>query len=176
MGIFRRLFPGAKKPAPPDKPVAIPVNPRVHKLVKLPSGQAPRVEGRTFALPGTGKPVATPVNRPVAQRQAMTLGRAEVPTGRRTSTPVPHTMVDAFLAGTKTFVTSSWLAYAEYHRQQRELEIGFLDGFVATYEDIDEALAATFYHAPSKGGFVHDYLLGPGWVPGRRETARKRWH
>lgn len=180
MGIFRRLFPGAAKSA--SKPVAVPVHPRTHKLVRLPGGEGPKVGGKPLSIPGTGKPVAEPAGRPVATpvrpkalRQAMTLGRAEPPTGRRTSTPVAHTMADAFIAGTDTYVTSSWLKMVRYHRDTEDLDVWFLDGFHCTVHQISEAEARDFYAAPSKGGWYWDNVLGQNYPLGHPHMAKKHW-
>lgn len=176
MGLFKRLFPGAAKPAPTAKPVAIPVNPHFKKSVAIPKGQSPAVGGKSLSLPGTGRPVATPVGgKPVAIREAMTLGRAVPPNGRRTEENVAYTGVEMLLAGTHTYLTSSWLAAAEYHRDAEDLEVWFLDGAHVTVHDISEAEARDFFTAPSKGGAYWDIVLGPNYVHGKPHTARKRW-
>ena len=153
-GFFGRLFDRGRKSAPPPRPVATPVRP--------------------VATPV--RPVATPVGKPVAIPQPMTLGRGEAPTGQRTTIPVHHTLEDAFVAGTMTHVTSSWLAAAQYFRDTRELWVRFLDGFSCRVQSIGEDEARSFYRAPSKGGWYHDHVLGPGWIRGRPGTALKRWH
>ncbi len=162
-GFFQGLFPGAKK-----KPAA--------KPLRIPSGQAGVGTGKQITIPGTGRAVATPVGRPVAKRQSMTLGRAEPPTGQRTNIPVEHTHEDAFVAGTLTYLTSSWLKAMEYHRGTSSLHVWFLDGFSCEVEDISEAEARAFFTAPSKGGAYWDIVLGAGYVHGQPHTAAKRWH
>ena len=170
MGLFRRLFPGAAKP------VAIPVHPH-RKSVTLPKGQAPAVGGKTFALPGTGKPVAIPVGKkPVAERADIYLPRGEAPTGRRTDKRVEsYGLEDSFIAGTRTIVLSSWLHAVEYHRQAEDFEVWFLDGAHVTVHGVSEAEARDFFHAPSKGGWYWDNVLGPGYRLGNPAQARKRW-
>jgi len=164
-GFWSGLFGDRKRPA---KPVATPVG-RGGKPVATPV--------RPVATPV--RPIAIPVPqiKPVAVPQPMTIGRGEEPTGERTDIVVPHEGVEMFLAGTKLNVTSSWLSWVKYDRAAEEMEAQFLDGFRCTYEDISEGEASSFFDAPSKGGWVHDHILGPDWSPAHPgANTIKRWH
>lgn len=129
----------------------------------------------------TAKPVATPVHRPrpVAKRQPMVLARSSVPTGKGTDVPLPAVSpmwVDAFIAGTLAYLTSSWLRGMEYDWLNEELKIIFLDGFTAIHEGVPERVARQMFEAPSKGRAVHRILLGPGYTRGSPRTAAYPWH
>ncbi len=135
-------------------------------------GGKPTPAERMKILQAQAKVLGQPVPKPVAVPQPITLGRSEPPTGQRTTVGVPHGLVTAFIAGTLTYVTSSWLNSAQYDQREQELTITFLDGHREIYGDINETEAASFYAAPSKGGWVHDYLLGPR-LPGGTYTGLK---
>ncbi len=130
------------------------------------------------------RPVAIPVPRPVAipappraTPQDITLARAVLPDGTRTSIPVAHGMVSAFLAGTKANVTSSLVKWVQYDRKKGELTVVFLPESLArhgVYGNVSEKEAIAFYNAPSKGGFVHDHLWGPR-LPNGRYAGLKPW-
>lgn len=83
-------------------------------------------------------------------------------------------LVPAFLAGTATNVTSSWLAAVRYRADDEELEVWFLNGYHCIVEDVSRAEAVSFWDAPSKGGWYWDNVLGPGYIMGSR-NGRKRW-
>ncbi len=86
-------------------------------------------------------------------------------------------------------VQSSWLQYAKYFPRVEELEIGFRDGWVAVYGNVNQATAAAFAQAPSKGKFMHQtfkasykedgrhwnhshpYRPGQGVVPAGQDSA-----
>lgn len=125
-----------------------------------------------------GRRVVHHPRHPVALPQDITLGRSSVPTGQRTNIGVPHDegMIAPFLSGTVLNVTSSWLRAVKYRRGTSELEAWFLDGFHCTVRDFSEEEAVAFYRAPSKGGFWHDVVLGPGYVKGQPSTAAKHWY
>jgi hypothetical protein len=131
--------------------------------------------GRLFGK----KPKEFPhARRPRAERAPILLGRATFPTGRRTSEPIPFgkELYGAFLAGTDTHVTSSWLSWVRYDRDRQEMETHFLDGAAVTLEAVTEEVALSFYDAPSKGGWWWDNVLGPNYVKGQPGTALMRWH
>jgi len=81
-----------------------------------------------------------------------------------------------FVEGERVSIDSTWVARAQYDFFTQELTLTFKDGFEATYEGVPEDVARQFYAAESKGQFVHDTLLGDGYMRGQPSTAAYPWH
>ena len=58
---------------------------------------------------------------------------------------------------------SSHVAQARYHAEDERLEVEFLDGTRGHYPSISADLAEDFGNAPSKGGWIADYMVPSKW-------------
>ncbi len=107
-----------------------------------------RVNPRTVGKPGTQRP------------SPRTIPRGELPDGNRTTIqhPLAQEDVDAFLNGEIQQLLSSNVDKAQYDSERQVLYIWYLGGECWAYDPYTEKEAAMFLQAPSKGGWVNDYI------------------
>ncbi len=132
----------------------------------------PRIEASYIP---TARAVAYPadpddpaIRRPVAVRQPINLGRSKPPDG---TSQGAHSISDpaylnAFLAGTYTHLTSSWLKACQYDPNYNHLMVWFLDGFACTVLNVSPDEAAGLYYAGSKGSYYRSYLYSKSYLEG----------
>lgn len=160
MALFGRLF-GKAKPVPVARPVFIPTAQKVTRR------------------PGMGPlPVAPVVNIPTAQKvkkPRFVVGRGSAPAGTRENPEarIPEEHLTEFLSGEEVGLTSSWLATARYDADAQEMHITFLNGHSVRVLEFSSWEAAEFFQSASKGGWYHNFVLGPAYIMGDRSTGRK---
>jgi hypothetical protein len=81
---------------------------------------------------------------------------------RHTDAAFNSNEADAFMAGAWVYVRSSNVSAVRWGPETGILTIQFKDGSVYHYPGFDRASALGFGAAPSKGGYVHDWLRTGG--------------